>query len=406
MPVDLLEKSSFLTRRKYEEKSDDIRNPFQHDRDRIIHSRAFRRLMHKTQIFNANKGDHFRNRLTHTLEVSQIARSIGKRLNLHDELIEAIALGHDLGHTPFGHVGERTLNEILKDGIKDSFDGVGENFKHNFQSLRVVDSLETRYGEHKGLNLTLATREGMLKHTKTKEINYGLAIDLENIDVEKPSFTLEGQVVAIADEIAQYTHDLEDGLRGKVISTEELKEVSLIKKYVFEQFGDSDRSKILENGRLQSLVGVLIDDVVQSSEKLIETYHKENGVPNFSSKTDIYHKCCIVFSEAMKELTDDLDEKKKKLIITSQEISKSDAKAELFIRRIYRAYYKHPRQLPNYILERYFSQKGRTLDRGDLKEAELQHDNVFHRIICDHISGMTDQYAAREYLELYHPEFY
>lgn len=192
MPVDLLEKSSFLTRRKYEEKSDDIRNPFQHDRDRIIHSRAFRRLMHKTQIFNANKGDHFRNRLTHTLEVSQIARSIGKRLNLHDELIEAIALGHDLGHTPFGHVGERTLNEILKDGIKDSFDGVGENFKHNFQSLRVVDSLETRYGEHKGLNLTLATREGMLKHTKTKEINYGLAIDLENIDVEKPSFTLEG----------------------------------------------------------------------------------------------------------------------------------------------------------------------------------------------------------------------
>lgn len=406
MPVDLLEKSSFLTRRKYEEKSDDIRNPFQHDRDRIIHSRAFRRLMHKTQIFNANKGDHFRNRLTHTLEVSQIARSIGKRLNLHDELIEAIALGHDLGHTPFGHVGERTLNEILKDGIKDSFDGVGENFKHNFQSLRVVDSLETRYGEHKGLNLTLATREGMLKHTKTKEINYGLAIDLENIDVEKPSFTLEGQVVAIADEIAQYTHDLEDGLRGKVISTEELKEVSLIKKYVFEQFGDSDRSKILENGRLQSLVGVLIDDVVQSSEKLIETYHKENGVPNFSSKTDVYHKCCIVFSEAMKELTDDLDEKKKKLIITSQEISKSDAKAELFIQRIYRAYYKHPRQLPNYILERYFSQKGRTLDRGDLKEAELQHDNVFHRIICDHISGMTDQYAAREYLELYHPEFY
>jgi dGTPase len=406
MPADLLEKSSFLTRRKYEEKSDDIRNPFQHDRDRIIHSRAFRRLMHKTQIFNANKGDHFRNRLTHTLEVSQIARSIGKRLNLHDELIEAIALGHDLGHTPFGHVGERTLNEILKDGIKDSFDGVGENFKHNFQSLRVVDSLETRYGEHKGLNLTLATREGMLKHTKTKEINYGLAIDLENIDVEKPSFTLEGQVVAIADEIAQYTHDLEDGLRGKVISTEELKEVSLIKKYVFEQFGDSDRSKILENGRLQSLVGVLIDDVVQSSEKLIETYHKENGVPNFSSKTDVYHKCCIVFSEAMKELTDDLDEKKKKLIITSQEISKSDAKAELFIQRIYRAYYKHPRQLPNYILERYFSQKGRTLDRGDLKEAELQHDNVFHRIICDHISGMTDQYAAREYLELYHPEFY
>ena len=212
--------------------------------------------------------------------------------------------------------------------------------------------------------------------------------------------------MAIADEIAQYTHDLEDGLRGKVISTEELKEVSLIKKYVFEQFGDSDRSKILENGRLQSLVGVLIDDVVQSSEKLIETYHKENGVPNFSSKTDVYHKCCIVFSEAMKELTDDLDEKKKKLIITSQEISKSDAKAELFIRRIYRAYYKHPRQLPNYILERYFSQKGRTLDRGDLKEAELQHDNVFHRIICDHISGMTDQYAAREYLELYYPEFY
>ena len=142
--MDKIEKSLYLTQREHKEvfSQDDPRTNFVHDRDRIIHSKAFRRLMHKTQIFNANKGDHFRNRLTHTLEVAQIARSIGRRMNLNEDLIEAIALGHDLGHTPFGHIGERKLGELMHEGLKGVFDGSQFSFKHNFQSVRVVEYIE------------------------------------------------------------------------------------------------------------------------------------------------------------------------------------------------------------------------------------------------------------------------
>lgn len=164
--------SNFLNYRRYTEDPESgicKRDCFQRDRDRIMHSRAFRRMMHKTQIFNANMGDHYRNRLTHTLEVSQIARSIGKALCLNDELIEAIALGHDLGHTPFGHIGERTLHEILMNGAVSKETQISQGFKHNLQSLRVVDELESRCSSYAGLNLTLAVREGILKHTSTKK---------------------------------------------------------------------------------------------------------------------------------------------------------------------------------------------------------------------------------------------
>lgn len=206
--------STLLTKRIHEERTSNkyiiSREPYQRDRDRIIHSRAFRRMMHKTQVFNANKGDHYRNRLTHTLEVSQIARSIGKYLQLNDELIEAIALGHDLGHTPFGHIGERTLDEILTMGIgvgdEKDVPSIKQNFKHNFQSLRVIDKLETRCTDYLGINLTFATREGILKHTKVK--NKGGYYNYPDFNIYEMhlefsfSVTLEGQVVAIADEIA------------------------------------------------------------------------------------------------------------------------------------------------------------------------------------------------------------
>lgn len=233
--MDKIEKSLYLTQREHKEvfSQDDPRTNFVHDRDRIIHSKAFRRLMHKTQIFNANKGDHFRNRLTHTLEVAQIARSIGRRMNLNEDLIEAIALGHDLGHTPFGHIGERKLGELMHEGLKGVFDGSQFSFKHNFQSVRVVEYIENKCDEFPGINLTLAVREGMIKHTKlqTKDSN-GVKYDVEyeksalntnGFRMDLPhSITLEGQVVAIADEIAQLTHDIEDGIRGNIISFEEL----------------------------------------------------------------------------------------------------------------------------------------------------------------------------------------
>ena len=263
----------FLENRLYEDKcyNDNVipREPFQRDRDRIIHSRAFRRMMHKTQVFNANKGDHFRNRLTHTLEVSQIARSIGKYLQLNDELIEAIALGHDLGHTPFGHIGERTLNNILMDGIDKEVRPIEQNFKHNFQSLRVVDTLETRCTDYLGINLTFATREGILKHTKVSNKNgvYKYGSDLKDMYLDLPfSITLEGQVVAIADEIAQCTHDLEDGVRSGVINFRDLMNQPLVSQCMKAYNIELDKKTAMPAYETRSLViknlvGYLIYDV-------------------------------------------------------------------------------------------------------------------------------------------------
>ena len=240
--------SPFLTRRIHAESDllSDIRLPFHRDRDRIMHSRAFRRLMHKTQIFNANIGDHYRNRLTHTLEVSQIARSIGYFLKLNDSLIEAIALGHDVGHTPYGHIGERTLNNILRGGIVAGIENQHDGFKHNLQSLRVVDELETRCHDYNGINLTLAVREGIIKHTKVKKDNF-LVQDSNNnysdMNLDNPfSFTFEGQVVALADEIAQYTHDLEDSVRSGIISIEDVISFPLIKD-LLERRGITEYTK-------------------------------------------------------------------------------------------------------------------------------------------------------------------
>ena len=223
------------------------------------------------EVGSANMGDHYRNRLTHTLEVAQISRSIGKVLGLNDELIEAIALGHDLGHTPFGHIGERTLDGILHNGLNTNIPATGGRFKHNFQSLKVVDQLETRCEDYAGINLTLATREGILKHTKTAYAGEGFLhypeLDFSNIDLSAPSFTLEGQVVAISDEIAQCTHDLEDGVRSKIISFSDIQNYPLvlqvIKKYdIFIPRSTVTPTYDTRNLIIKNLVGFLIEDVL------------------------------------------------------------------------------------------------------------------------------------------------
>lgn len=408
--------SDFLKQRINGKDEDEYRTAFQRDRDRIIHSRAFRRMMHKTQVFNANYGDHYRNRLTHTLEVSQIARSIGKILDLDDELIEAIALGHDLGHTPFGHIGERTLNNILH-GSPDEKIKIpqgNQGFKHNFQSLRVVDSLETRIDDYKGLNLTLATREGILKHTKMtmngKPVNYGTSLNLDNMDLAKPSFTLEGQVVAIADSIAQYTHDLEDGLRGNIIKVEDLKQIDLISENIdlgFKSSADEERAYILRNGILKRLVGFFVKDVICASKNNIGEYINKYGKPSFVDQNNGYNEKCITFTEKTEVEREKLDKKAYDWVLFSQFISQADAKSEYIIKRLFRAYFMHPHQLPDYILERYCSQsKIKFEGRKGLKAMDLKKSMIFVRAICDHIAGMTDQFASREYNKLYLPEYY
>ncbi|MBQ4649640.1 MAG: deoxyguanosinetriphosphate triphosphohydrolase [Firmicutes bacterium] len=230
-------KSALSRGRAHEEEKCDIRTDFQRDRDRIIHSKAFRRLMHKTQVFLAPEGDHFRTRLTHTIEVSQIARTIARALNLNEDLVEAISLGHDLGHTPFGHNGEDVLDKIHPGG-----------FQHNVQSLRVADVLEST-ASRKGMNLTAEVRDGIVNHT----------------GAGKP-FTLEGQIVKISDRIAYINHDIDDALRSGVISIEDIPAGSL------ELFGRSHRERI-DN---------MVSDVIRNSEGRDEILQS----PDFKSELD------------------------------------------------------------------------------------------------------------------------
>ncbi len=424
--------SKILIQRRIEEKDElnmELRLPFQRDRDRIIHSRAFRRLMHKTQVFNANIGDHYRNRLTHSLEVSQIARSISKYLGLNDELTEAIALGHDLGHTPFGHIGERTLHLLISGVLSDSSGKYNHNnfggFKHNFQSLQIIENMEKRTNTYNGLNITLAVREGILKHTGNKikipknldtrnldnstkvEVNYP-TLDLSDISIEKPSFTLEGQVVAIADEIAQCTHDLEDGLRAKILTKHDLKNNSFI-DFICKEQGISLHNLIetvdIRNTLIKFMVGKLINDVCITTE---ETLDKLVDIPQFKNKDDVYHGQIVKFSEDISKMHEELSFLITRLVIASQEVTQSDLKAEYIIKRLFTGYFNHPQQLPDYILNRYYSKKGKVFSRLNIEDNinELKNDMEFVRLICDHIGSMTDQYASREYKKLFEPDYY
>src|SRR5215813_5534545 len=246
----------------------DARTHYARDRDRIIHSRAFRRLKHKTQVFIPYEGDHFRTRLTHTIEVAQIARSAARALGLNEDLTEAIALGHDLGHTPYGHSGEYVLDRLMRESHPEA-----GGFKHNFQSVRVVDRLEKRY-EEPGLNLTHDVREGMFKHTTWKK-SFPFPLEfVEGLRFESGG-TLEAQVVNWSDEIAQQTHDLEDGLP---LAEEEAIEALEISQAV-RQASPAGRDRAARRASLiRGMIAVLTSDLVEASRRRIEAWLESNGV--------------------------------------------------------------------------------------------------------------------------------
>lgn len=350
----------------------DFRNPYARDRDRIIHSGSFRKLEYKTQVFLNQEGDFFRTRLTHSIEVSQIARSITSHLGLSESLAEAIALAHDLGHTPFGHIGGDTLDECLK------HDGFTNGFDHNFQSFRVVSSLEKRYNGFDGLNLTFATLEGILKHSYPYKKSFLPSIIDEQFNLEThPS--IEAMVVDRADEIAYITHDIDDGVNSGLISFDDLRESELIKEILEKVKSEGVPQQEDEMFRYR-FVSHLINHLVYS---LIE-YSKDN-IDNSKICTATLHSKSELPIGFEPKLESDI-KKLKKLLFTKLYQHK-DIMTKMFagkqaIKGLYSGFSEEAKMLPKF----YFKQL-------DIKNR--------HRVIADYIASMSDRHALSFYNEMY-----
>ncbi|HAT29283.1 MAG TPA: deoxyguanosinetriphosphate triphosphohydrolase [Janthinobacterium sp.] len=354
--------------RRYPEAEPAGRSQFQRDRDRIIHSSAFRRLEYKTQVFLNHEGDLFRTRLTHSLEVAQIGRSLARNLRLNEDLVEAIALAHDLGHTPFGHVGQDVLNECMK---------AHGGFEHNLQSLRVVDSLEQHYGAFDGLNLMFETREGILKHCSLANARELGPLGLRFIERTQPS--LEAQLTNLADEIAYNNHDIDDGLRSGLISMAQMEEVELFGRHrraVEAEFpGLPGRRAIYET--LRRIISALAADLVATSSQLIQAAQPEDiaavraGAP------------LIRFSDAMRAEATELKRFLFANLYRHYQVNRMRAKASRIVRELFDAFQAEPALLPPDYL-------------AAPDEAGRQA-----RKIADYIAGMTDRYAIREHRRLF-----
>jgi dGTPase len=378
----------------------DSRTEYARDRDRIIHSRAFRRLKHKTQVFIPYEGDHFRTRLTHTIEVSQIARSGARALGLNEDLTEAIALGHDLGHTPFGHSGERILDRLLRESHPQA-----GGFKHNYQSVRVVDRLEKRYDEP-GLNLTHDVREGIFKHTVWKR-SFPFPLDFpEGLRFDSGG-TLESQLVNWSDEIAQQTHDLEDGLP---LAEEEAIEALEVSRVVRQARAPGQDRAARRGSLIRGMIGVLSADLVESSRARIEAWLETEGVAtadDFYARRDRLPGDLIAFSERGRRYYRELKDFVYRHVIHSFPVSRNDGHARRVITGIFKAYRENPRLLPDYVLLGLHDEIGvRFLREVSLKDVDTEvAENYiprpeFYRAIADHIAGMTDSYCNAEYREL------
>lgn len=353
--------------RTFPEPRPKARGEFQRDRDRIIHSTAFRRLEYKTQVFVNHEGDLFRTRLTHSIEVAQIARSIARALRVNDDLTEAIALAHDLGHTPFGHAGQDALNECMSDH---------GGFEHNLQSLRIVDKLEERYGAFDGLNLMFETRAGILKHCAPANARELGAIARRFLDEKRPS--LEAQICNLADEIAYNNHDVDDGLRSGLITIEELETVSLFKRHI-----GAARQEFPElSGRrlIHETVRRMID--AQVTDLLAETGNRitRNGIDTLA---DVENSPPLVgFSEPMAEENRALKTFLRTRLYRHYKVVRMTSKARRIIRDLHRAFVEDLRLLPEQYQE------------NALKEG-------VQRVIADYIAGMTDRYAVKEHRRLF-----
>ncbi len=378
----------------------DARTNYARDRDRIIHSRAFRRLKHKTQVFIPYEGDHFRTRLTHTIEVAQIARSTARALGLNEDLTEAIALGHDLGHTPFGHSGEYILDRLLRDSHPEA-----GGFKHNYQSVRVVDRLEKRY-EEPGLNLTHDVREGVFKHTSWRE-DFPFPLDFpEGLRLDSGG-SLEAQIVNWSDEIAQQTHDLEDGLPlTEEPAIEELAIARLVRATRGYGNDPASRRALLIRG----MIATLTSDLLEGSRSRIEPWLESTRITTadeFYARRARLPGDLVGFTDIGKRLYAELREFVYRHIIHSFPVSRHDGHARRVLTGVFAAYRDNPRLLPDDVLrgmERELSVRFLRevpLGQVDREVAEKYRPRPgFYRAIADHIAGMTDSYCNTEYHQL------
>ena len=355
--------------RFFKEKKTSLRSDFQRDRDRIIHSTAFRRLKHKTQVFVNTSGDHFRTRITHSLEVAQIARTLSKFFNLNEDLCETLSLAHDLGHTPFGHAGEDALNHCMR-----KFGG----FDHNIQTLRIILFLENRYYEFKGLNLTLETLDGLIKHNgpikKLNKFNKILGLSYFKNKIKfSLSPSLEAQIASISDDIAYNSHDIEDGLKANLFNLSDLEKIPVLNKIVLKH-----KKKIKKNSKdlvIRQIVREIINEMVKDLIKTTQINIKKNKINNIS----------------------DVLNSKYPLVTFSKNMSKFDKKIKIFLRRkmYYHKKVRFNTDTGKKIIKKLFLSIKRN-PRNYLNVSKYDKTNIA-RSICDFIAGMTDRYAINLY---------
>jgi len=352
--------------RAHAEAEHGFRLAFQRDRDRVIHSSAFRRLEYKTQVFVNHEGDYYRTRLTHTMEAAQVTRTVARALGLNQDLAEAVALSHDLGHTPFGHAGEHVLADLMKEH---------GGFEHNSQSLRIVEVLEERYPEFPGLNLTYEVREGIVKHST----RYDRPRVSDFCADEAP--LLEAQIVDLADEIAYNSHDIDDGLQSGMLSLEDLERVALWEESYAEVTSKypTAGASIVRYQCVRRILDALVRDLISNTESRIQSL-------GIASVADVRRVKPVLagFSPRMNEKVDQLKDRLMERLYRHQRVRRMGAKARRVMTGIFEAYMEDPGQMPRHIVAR-------------------GQDTPMPRVIADYIAGMTDRFALEEYAKLYDP---
>lgn len=414
------------------------RGEFSKDRDRILYSKSFLRMRGKTQVFMLQNNDYIRTRMTHTLEVNQIAKTIAIALCQNVELVEAIALGHDVGHTPFGHVGERTLCDIIK--TDDDTPTERRGFKHNLQALRLLCELEkgADYPENKGLNLTKYVLWGISHHSSIKRIiekdDQGNVINADIIKTEHPIYdnylneiknywSFEGFIVALADEIAQRHHDIEDSLQFGVVTRKTIVEklqsfeglFSKADKLTFKKLSDGIESladPVFASVFSRLVVNVYVVDAINQTRANLRALWKKyhiNSQGDFANvKSDIpeerYSKI-VAFSEELSNLDDTFQDFLKTSVLSSYPAQAMDGKGEYIIRKLYSAFSNNPSQLPDNALASFCEFIGIPFERSEIKYHHDANKEIMHRCIVDYIGGMTDRFAYDEYDRLYGTKF-